>query len=135
MIDPDSDFERFLAAYPAGRRQRGYLTQQAFMAALGKTTLDVLLTAAAGLHKLEPQYVPLMSKFLQEDRWIQQPAGATPRPPERMTPWERLRAINLDGLGRPRKPDWTCRCGAVNSWWLKVCDCGQARGGGTEEGR
>lgn len=112
----DEQFEQFVQAYPAGRRQRGYMTQQLFLSALEKTTMDVLLTAAAGLHKVEAQYVPLMGKFLEEERWIQ--AAPTALPAHRLTEFQRLGFTS----------GWLCpTCGTEKPAKLRVCYCGQVR--------
>jgi hypothetical protein len=72
---PDQLFEQFVQAYPAARRQRGYMVSHLFLAALEKAGSLVLMTALEQ-HKKSEQWenlsmIPSMKKWLEEERWIQ----------------------------------------------------------------
>lgn len=75
MPQPDELFEAFVQAYPAARRQRGYMVSCLFLAALEKAGALVLM-AALEQHKTSEQWenlsmIPSMKKWLEEERWIQ----------------------------------------------------------------
>lgn len=71
----DEKFEAFLQVYPAGRRQRGYMVEQLFLAALRKVNIDVLIAAvqqhAKSAQWKNPAMIPLMKTWLEEERWVQ----------------------------------------------------------------
>lgn len=76
MQQADDLFEQFVAAYPASRRQRGYFVTHLFVEALAKAGSYAVLIAALEQHKRSEQWenlsmVPLMKKWLEEERWIQ----------------------------------------------------------------
>ena len=71
----DQLFEQFVQAYPAARRQRGYIVTHLFIGALEKAGALVLM-AALEQHKKSEQWenqalIPMMKKWLEEERWIQ----------------------------------------------------------------
>jgi len=75
MPRPDELFEQFVQAYPAARRQRGYMVSCLFLGALEKAGALVLM-AALEQHKKSEQWenlsmIPSMKKWLEEERWIQ----------------------------------------------------------------
>lgn len=75
MPNADELFEAFVQAYPAARRQRGYMVTHLFLAALEKAG-ELVLMAALAQHKRSEQWenpsmIPLMKKWLEEERWIQ----------------------------------------------------------------
>ena len=75
MPSPDQLFEQFVQAYPAARRQRGYMVTHLFLAALEKAGAPALMTALEQ-HKTSEQWenlsmIPSMKKWLEEERWIQ----------------------------------------------------------------
>jgi hypothetical protein len=67
-------FTDFVEAYPAGRRQRGYMASTLFLAALDKVPAATLF-AALEQHKRSEQWqrgvIPSMTTWLEEERWIQ----------------------------------------------------------------
>lgn len=75
MPHADELFEQFVEAYPASRRQRGFMVTQLFVAALEKAGWLVLSNALEqhkGSEQWEnPALVPMMKKWLEEERWIQ----------------------------------------------------------------
>lgn len=75
MPSADQLFEQFVEAYPAARRQRGYMVSHLFLAALEKAGWLVLSHALEQHKKSEqwenPAMIPLMKKWLEEERWIQ----------------------------------------------------------------
>ena len=71
----DELFEQFVEAYPASRRQRGYFVMFSFLAALDKAGWTVLANALEQ-HKRSEQWqnvalIPMMRKWLEEERWCQ----------------------------------------------------------------
>ena len=80
----DEQFEYFVNSYPASRRQRGYMATTLFLAALDKVPFSALL-AALEQHKRSaqwetPRHIPLMTTWLEQERWIQvlpEPGEAT----------------------------------------------------------
>jgi hypothetical protein len=94
----DLQFAQFVEAYPAARRQRGYMAEHLFLAACEKVPFTELL-AALEQHKRSEQWrngriIPSMVTWLQEERWIQVlpepeiPAG-------RLTPWQHAQRQGL----------------------------------------
>lgn len=75
MQHADEQFEQFVQAYPAGRRQRGFIVTQLFLAAVGKVGFATLMTAVQQQTQSaqweNPLMIPLMKKWLEEERWIQ----------------------------------------------------------------
>lgn len=71
----DVDFERFKQAYPKNRRQGGSITEHAFVRAIGLTTVDAMLSALEQHKQSEqwqtPRLIPLMTTWLNQDRWLQ----------------------------------------------------------------
>lgn len=72
----DDNFEAFVSEYPASRRQRGFMSQQAFVAGVQKAGFGVIMAALAQ-HKRSEQWrtaslIPMMRKWLEEERWIQE---------------------------------------------------------------
>lgn len=97
--EADEDFQVFTRAYPAHKRQGGYLTVQAFLAARTHVGMPVLL-AALEQHKRSEQwqtarYVPLMQTWLEDKRWLAQ--MAEPAPAERNSDDARLEALIAKG--------------------------------------
>ena len=99
MIERDAQFTEFVNAYPAARRQRGYIAEQMFLLALDKCSYEVLITALEQ-HKRseqwqrEPRFIPSLLTWLQQEHWIRvlpEPEAA----PNRRTPFEQARH---DGL-------------------------------------
>lgn len=99
----DDYFEAFVSAYPESRRQRGFMAQQAFTAGIQKAGFDVIMAALAQ-HKRSDQWrtvslIPMMKKWLEEERWIQVlPEDDAPAPVARadsLTPFERARRAGL----------------------------------------
>ena len=71
----DQQFAAFVEAYPASRRQRGYMAETLFLHALEKVSFDHLLAAVRQHTRSEqwqtPKLIPSMLTWLQEERWIQ----------------------------------------------------------------
>jgi len=75
MPHTDELFEQFVDAYPAARRQRGYFVTALFLRALNKAGFTVLRDALEQ-HKRSEQWqnvalIPMLKKWLEEERWIQ----------------------------------------------------------------
>ncbi len=90
----DEAFEAFVQAYPVARRQKGYMASFLFIAAAEKVGVETLMAALAQ-HKRSIQWqtsslIPMMRKWLEEERWIQE----LPEPDrsDRLSPWEKARA-------------------------------------------
>lgn len=69
----DSDFERFWQAFPSGRKKSKSKASVAFLAALAKTTADVLIAAAteyAASDEGRGDYVKMPSTWLNCDCWL-----------------------------------------------------------------
>lgn len=102
MPHSDELFEQFVQAYPAARRQRGYMATQLFIAALSKVSFDVLMEAL-DQHGRSEQWrdktmVPLMTKWLEQERWIQilpECRVDQARSRARLTPFEQARRAGL----------------------------------------
>ncbi len=91
----DEAFEAFVQSYPVARRQKGYMASVLFMAAAEKVGVDTLMAALAQ-HKRSIQWqtsslIPMMRKWLEEERWIQELPEPEPVR-SRMSPWEQARA-------------------------------------------
>lgn len=71
----DADFEVFRLAYPANRRVGGKLARAAFSRAVHIEPLPVLLRAleqAKGSEQWQtPKLIPLMTTWLNQERWLQ----------------------------------------------------------------
>lgn len=72
----DEQFEQFVSEYPVSRRQRGFMAMHVFGLAVEKTGFSVLI-AALRQHKRSEQWrttslIPMMLKWLEEERWIQE---------------------------------------------------------------
>lgn len=105
MVHADEQFEQFVQAYPAARRQRGYLATTLFLAALEKVSFETLMAALAQQQRSEqwqtPRHIPLMTTWLEQERWIQ----VLPEPTlsvadearrwARLTPMEQARQLRL----------------------------------------
>jgi hypothetical protein len=125
-MQPDEQFETLLRAYPAGRRQRGYLVTSLFVAALRKVPFDVLL-AAVEQHKRSEQWknpamIPLMKTWFEEERWVQVL-------PEDVKAAEDARRQLLI---QPTKPTIECEHCRDTGWadmeqdgkhWVAACSC------------
>jgi hypothetical protein len=74
-MERDQQFAAFVAAYPASRRQRGYMVETLFLAALEKVSYDVLIASLAQHTRSEQwqngRLIPNMKVWLEEERWIQ----------------------------------------------------------------
>lgn len=74
-ISADADFDRFKDAYPKNRRQSGKRPYQAFRAAKKTVTLETMLAALEQQKRSEqwqnPQLIPSMTKWCNEERWTQ----------------------------------------------------------------
>jgi hypothetical protein len=96
-MERDQQFEAFVNAYPASRRQRGYMVQTAFLAALDKVSFETLMQALTQ-HTQSEQWatgvIPSMEKWLLEERWIQV-LPTSERILNRLTPFERARRAGL----------------------------------------
>jgi len=91
-MSADILFAQFVEAYPPSRRQRGYIAQQLFLAALDKVSWQTLIDAVEQ-HKRSVQWqanvIPSMTTWLQEERWIQ----ILPEPERALTPWQTARRL------------------------------------------
>lgn len=101
--DPKKDEERhdfafmaFRDAYPEARRKGGFLTQQAYLAAVAAAGSSSVLMLALDNHKASeqwsnPKHIPGMDVWLNEERWRQVlPAVGESEPDDRRTPaWAR----------------------------------------------
>ena len=71
----DADFEQFREAYPASRRAGGTAAREAFKRAAAACSLDTMLTALAQHERSEqwhtPKLIPLMTTWLNQERWLQ----------------------------------------------------------------
>src|SRR4051812_2911942 len=76
MSDAAAQFEQFISTYPAARRQRGYMIEYLFLTAVNKVGFDTLLAAVTQKKKSEqwenPNMIPSIKKWLEEERWIQE---------------------------------------------------------------
>lgn len=96
-MENDQQFEAFVNAYPAARRQRGYMAETLFLHALSKVSYETLMIALLQ-HKRSEQWangmIPSMRVWLEEERWIQvlpeKPPSAedADRIRKRLTPWQ-----------------------------------------------
>ena len=94
----DEQFEEFLSAYPAARRQRGFMVLQGFIWAVEKAGFDVLMEALEQ-HKASEQWqtpslIPMVKKWLEEERWCQV-LPAPDRPVGRETEWAKAKRLGL----------------------------------------
>lgn len=96
-LHTDEQFAAFVEAYPAARRQRGYMVETLFLHALAQVSYEALMQALAQ-HKRSAQWatgvIPSMRTWLEEQRWIQ----VLPEPEiplSRLTPFERARKAGL----------------------------------------
>ncbi len=83
-----ADFETFRTAYPVSRRVGGKIAQNAYKSAAKKTTLAEMMTALAQHLRSEqwqtPKLIPLMTTWLNQERWNQtlpevRPYGQSPK--------------------------------------------------------
>ena len=96
-MEKDQQFEAFVEAYPAARRQRGYMAETLFLHALEKVGYEVLMQAVQQ-HRRSEQWargmIPNMLTWLQEERWCQVLPEIPPsaedadRIRKRQTPWQ-----------------------------------------------
>lgn len=103
-MERDQQFEAFVEAYPASRRQRGYMAQQLFLAAVEHVGFEVLMSALQQ-HRRSEQWqrgmIPNLLTWLQEERWCQvlpeTPASAEDgaRLRKRLTPWQHAKRLGL----------------------------------------
>lgn len=103
-MEKDQQFEAFVNAYPAARRQRGYMAETLFLYALSKVSYETLMIALRQ-HKKSEQWangmIPSMRVWLEEERWIQvlpeTPAYAEDgeRLRKRLTPWQHAKRLGL----------------------------------------
>ena len=97
-MQTDEQFDQFVQAYPASRRQKGYMATTLFLAALEKVSFGDLMAALAQ-HKQSaqwetPRHIPLMTTWLEQQRWIQVlPAADDARPTLSKVTDAALRAI------------------------------------------
>ncbi len=95
---PQLRFQQFLMAYPLPRRKSGAPAQQAFRHALRKVPFAFMLHALEQ-HKRsvqwqDPRFIPSMTTWLDEERWIQTlPEPVVPK--ARRTPFEQARHEGL----------------------------------------
>ena len=88
----DQQLDAFVAAYPAARRQRGYMVETLFLHALAKVSYDDLMTALQQ-HCRSQQWIdgkiPNLRTWLEEEHWIR----VLPEPERKLTPWETARKL------------------------------------------
>lgn len=104
LMENDQQFEAFVEAYPAARRQRGYMAETLFLHALSKVSYETLIQALEQ-HKRSQQWasgmIPSLRVWLEEERWIQvlpeTPASAddADRIRKRQTPWQHAKRLGL----------------------------------------
>ena len=84
----DADYEAFRQAYPVSRRVGGKLARNAFRSALERTTVGVMLAALEQHKRSEqwqtPKLIPLMTTWLNQERWLQ----VLPEPKAEPVPYE-----------------------------------------------
>ena len=101
-------FTQFTAAYPSTRRKGGERVRQAFVQALRKVPFAFMLHALEQHKKSsqwqDPRFIPSMTTWLDEERWIQtlpepQPArlsvGDEARRLASLSPQEQLRRLGV----------------------------------------
>jgi hypothetical protein len=106
-MEKDQQFAAFVEAYPAARRQRGYMAETLFLAALEKVSFNDLL-AALEAQKRSAEWqkgmIPALVKWLQEEHWIRvlpEPAPARlsvadeARRLRSLSPQEQLRRLGV----------------------------------------
>jgi len=106
-MEKDQQFAHFVESYPASRRQRGYMCEQLFLAALDKVSFDELMRVLEA-HKKSADWqkgmIPNLMKWLQEEHWIRvlpepQPArlsvGDEARRLASLSPQEQLRRLGV----------------------------------------
>jgi len=93
MRERDDEFSQFVAAYPAARRQGGYMTEHAFIHARAKVSFETLMDALAHHMRSEqwqtPRYIPSIRTWLETESWMQR--LPEPAAPNRRTPFEQAR--------------------------------------------
>lgn len=76
LSSADADYERFRAAYPASRRVGGAKARTAFRVAERGVLLDTMLASLEQQKRSEqwqtPSLIPLMTTWLNQERWTQQ---------------------------------------------------------------
>jgi hypothetical protein len=94
----DHLFLQFVAAYPPSRQQRGYMAETLFLAALEKTSFQVLMDSVEQ-HKRSVQWqggiIPNLITWLQQERWNQILPEPERVPDRRLTPFEQARRAGL----------------------------------------
>ena len=98
-MDRDQQFAQFAAAYPAARRQKGYMAETLFLHALTQVSFETLMAAVQQHRRSEqwqnPRMIPNLMTWLEQQRWEQ----ILPEPPavnlKRMTPYERAKYEGL----------------------------------------
>ena len=98
-------FHTFKAAYPVTRRKGGDAVRESFEKALQKAPFGLLLHALEQHKRSEqwqnPRFIPSMTTWLDEERWIQvlpetPPSAAdADRIRKRQTPWQHARRLGL----------------------------------------
>lgn len=72
-MERDQQFAAFVEAYPAARRQRGYMAETLFLHALAHVSYENLM-AALEQHKRSDEWqkgmIPNLRKWLEEQHWI-----------------------------------------------------------------
>jgi hypothetical protein len=99
MKEREQQFADFVEAYPAARRQRGYMAEQLFLLALDRVPFETIMAALEQHKRSEqwqqtPRFVPSMLTWLQQEHWIRVLPEAE-QPPTRRTPFEQARHEGL----------------------------------------
>jgi uncharacterized ferritin-like protein (DUF455 family) len=74
-MERDQQFAAFVQAYPAARRQRGYMVETLFLHAVAAVSFEALMLAL-DQHKRSdqwqtPRLIPNMRTWLEEERYYQ----------------------------------------------------------------
>jgi hypothetical protein len=99
-------FAQFTAAYPVTRRKGGDDARRAFAQALRKVPFALMLHALDQHKRSEqwqnPRFIPSMTTWLLEERWIQVLPETPPvsaedadRIRKRQTPWQHAKRLGL----------------------------------------
>ena len=101
---PDPRFAQFLASYPVPRRKAGEPTRHAFQCAVQKVPFAVMLHALEQ-HKRsvqwqDPRFIPSMTTWLDEERWIQTLPETTPLRLSKADLAQRLRSLSPQAQAR-----------------------------------
>ena len=97
-MQQDEQFAAFVDAYPAARRQRGYMAQTLFLAALEQVPYETLMAALAQHRRssqwIEGRMIPNLITWLQEEHWIR--VLPEPEAPlSRLTPYQQAKRLGL----------------------------------------